>query len=456
MPKSDKHSAPITDISTLCDYFASGEKPAADFRIGVEHEKFVFCTQNLKPVGYEGEKGIKVILEQMQQVTGWDRVIEAGFLIGLQDPKTGAGISLEPGGQFELSGAPLETLHDTCRETNSHLAQVKKIGDTLGLGFLGMGFSPDWSREQIPVMPKGRYNIMRAYMPKVGTMGLDMMLRTCTVQVNLDYSSELDMVQKMQVSLALQPISTAIFANSPFEMGVPNGLHSKRSEIWRNTDNTRSGMLPFMFEKGAGYEAYRDYALRVPMYFIKRGDTYHDVAGLSFMDFINGKLKGFEGQHPTQKDWIDHLSTLFPEVRLKKYLEMRGSDAGQWRHLCAMPAFWVGILYDQTALNDAQELIKEWTVAQRQTLRDDVPRLGLAAKINGRSIQEIAIDALNISAQGLKRRAKFNGSGQDEQMFLAQVQNWVIEGITPAQRLLNLYNGAWNGDITKIYQEMAF
>lgn len=452
MPKHDL----INSKSQLIAHISAGEKPKSHWRIGTEHEKFVFDMKSLQPVSYVGDRGILAILQQLQQATGWLPIMEQGYLIGLNDPKTGASISLEPGGQFELSGAPLETLHHTCREVNTHLKQVKAIGEQLGLGFLGLGFAPTWAREDIPIMPKGRYNIMRAYMPKKGTMGLDMMLRTCTVQVNLDFASEADMVQKMRVSLALQPISTAIFANSPFEMGKPNGLLSKRSEIWRNTDPDRTGMLPFAFEDGFGYEAYVDYALDVPMYFVKRGDVYHDVSGLSFKDFMAGRLKGFEGELPTLKDWADHLSTIFPEVRLKSYLEMRGADAGQWRTLCAMPAFWVGLLYDETALNAAWDVVKGWNAEQRQQLRDDVPAQGFKAQITGRSVQNIAREVLLISADGLKRRAQFNGSGQDEQIFLAQAQQWVESGKTPADQLLDLYHGAWAGDVSRVFAEGAY
>ncbi len=448
-------NAPITKAELIA-YSASGEKPRHEWRIGVEHEKFVFDASTHVPIAYTGERGILAILQAMKAATGWNEVVEAGYLIGLSDPKTGAGISLEPGGQFELSGAPLQNLHHNCVEVNTHLTQVKAIADAMNIRFLGLGFAPTWARDEIPVMPKGRYTIMRNYMPQVGSMGLDMMLRTCTVQVNLDYAIEADMVRKMRVSLALQPITTAMFANSPFEHGTPNGLLSKRSEIWRNTDPARTGMLPFAFEDGFGYEAYVDYVLDVPMYFIKRGDTYHDVSGLSFRDFMAGTLKGFEGQYPTIKDWVDHLSTTFPEVRLKKYLEMRGCDAGPWKTLCAMPALWVGLLYDETALNAAWDIAKGWTAAERQKLRDDVPQWGLKAKIAGHHVQELAQELLTISAAGLKARAQFNASGQDEQMFLAPVQEWVSKGRTPADMLLEAYHTRWGGDITPIFDEMAY
>jgi glutamate--cysteine ligase len=382
--------------------------------------------------------------------------MEGPTIIGLADPRAGGAISLEPGGQFELSGAPLASIHETCSELNTHLAQLRTVAEPLGVGFLGLGMSPKWSRAETPVMPKGRYKIMSSYMPKVGKLGLDMMFRTCTVQVNLDFSSEADMVQKLRVSLALQPIATALFANSPFTEGRPNGFLTFRSEIWRDTDNARSGMLPFAFEDGMGFERYVDYALDVPMYFIKRGDAYIDVAGSSFRDLLTGRHPAVPGETATLADWINHLSTIFPEVRLKRYLEMRGADAGPWAKLCALPALWVGLLYDRQSLDAAWQLAKDWTAEERQTLRDEVPRLGLKATIGGRTVQDIARDLLALSRAGLVRRRQLDSQGRDETRFLAPLEEVVATGRTPADDLLSRYHGAWQGSVEPVFEELAY
>ena len=354
----------------------------------------------------------------MQHLLGWEPIIEDGNIIGMFDVTGGGAISLEPGGQFELSGAPVETVHQTCSELMAHLAQVKEVARPLGIGFLGLGMTPNWSRAQIPMMPKGRYRIMTNYMPKVGKYGLDMMYRTCTVQTNLDFSSEADMVKKLRVSLALQPVATAMFANSPFTEGKPNGFLSFRSEIWRDTDNQRAGMLPWAFEPGMGFERYVDYALDVPMYFVKRGDRYIDVAGLSFRDLLAGKLAALPGERATISDWANHISTIFPEVRLKRYLEMRGADGGPWRRLPALPAYWVGILYDDDALEAAWDLVKGFSAQERQTLRDEVPRLGFKATIGGRSVLQLAKSTLALAEKGLARRRRFDANGHDESRYL--------------------------------------
>ncbi|RZJ37742.1 MAG: glutamate--cysteine ligase, partial [Brevundimonas sp.] len=339
-------NAPLTR-TVLIEAMSKGAKPKDQWRIGAEHEKFGFDKTTLARPGYEGPNGIKAMLEGLQRF-GWSPVEENGFLIGLERRNNEgfiASVSLEPGGQFELSGAPLLTIHDICNETGQHLMEVKQVADQIGVGFLGAGFDPLWTREQVPVMPKGRYDIMRAYMPKVGTLGLDMMLRTCTIQANLDFDSEADMVAKFRTSLALQPIATALFACSPFTEGRPNGFLSARANVWTDTDADRTGMLGFVFEDGFGFERYADYALDTPMYFAKRDGRYVDASGQSFRDFQAGKLPALPGQFPTIKDWNDHLTTLFPEVRLKAYLEMRGADGGPWSRICALPALWAGILY---------------------------------------------------------------------------------------------------------------
>ncbi len=448
---------PVESLAQLAAYLDEGCKPPTDWRIGTEHEKFGFLTDTHDPLPYGGPRGVRAMLEGMRDRFGWEPVMEGDSIIGLKSPPTcGGTISLEPGGQFELSGAPLEHLHQTCDEVHTHLAQVREVGEELGIGFLGMGFSPKWTLDETPIMPKGRYKIMRAYMAKKGNLGRDMMFRSCTVQVNLDFRSEADMVRKMRVSLALQPIVTAIFAYSPFTEGRPNGFQSFRSEIWRDTDPDRTGMLPFVFDEGFGFEAYARYALDVPMYFVYRDGTYHDVSGQSFRDFMAGKLPGLPGERPTIKDWEDHLTTIFPEVRLKRFLEMRGADGGPWRRLCALPAIWVGLLYDDTALNAAWDLVKDWTEEERQRLRDAVPVTALDTAFRSGTVLDVAREIVAISKAGLKARARHDGFGDDEAHFLNAVEEIVETGRTPAQELLDLYHGAWNGDIDRVFAECAY
>src|ERR1041384_5725905 len=396
---SGPESPIITSRDELAAYLEAGCKPKSDWRIGTEHEKFGFYRKSYAPVPYDGDRGIRALLDGLQDRFGWDPVTEKGHIIALRrkDCPKGGAISLEPGGQLELSGAPLETLHQTCEEIRQHLAEAREIGGELGIGFLGLGFSPKWTLAETPMMPKERYRIMKRYMPKRGKHGLDMMFRTATVQVNMDFASEADMVAKLRVGLALQPVATALFANSPFTDGKPNGFQSFRTEMWRDTDPDRTGLLPFAFEQGMGFERYVDYALDVPMYFVYRDGHYIDVAGASFRDFMAGRLKGFEGQRPTIDDWSDHLTTLFPEVRLKRFLEMRGADGGRWRRICALPAFWAGLLYDQTALDAAWDLVKDWSSEDRQALRDAVPRTALSTPVRNTTVLEIARQALAIS-----------------------------------------------------------
>ncbi len=447
---------PITSRDDLVAALERGSKPREDWRIGTEHEKFPFHIADHTPVPYVGPHGIRAMLEGLMRF-GWEPVREGETLIGLESPKGGGNISLEPGGQFELSGAPLETLHQTCAELHDHLAQVKEVGGEHGLGFLGLGFTPDWRRDQIPVMPKGRYRIMTEYMKKVGTMGLDMMYRSCTVQVNLDFASEADMVKKMRVAVALQPVATAIFANSPFTEGKPNGYLSYRSHVWTDTDRARTGMIPFIFEDGFGFERYVDYALDVPMYFVHRDGRYIDVTGQSFRAFMEGKLRGAEGETPTRGDWINHLTTIFPEARLKNYIEMRGADAGPWARICALPAFWVGLVYDQASLDAAFDLVKDWKAEERQRLRDDVPRLGLATPFRKGTLLDIARRAVEISRAGLKARARSDGGATpDETVFLATVEDIVARGKSPADDMLAAFHGRWNGKVDPAYTEYAF
>jgi glutamate--cysteine ligase len=447
---------PIGGKAELIDWIAKGVKPESAFRLGTEHEKVPFYTTGRTPVPYEGEKGIRRILEGMQGLLGWEPIMEGDHPIGLADVTGGGAISLEPGGQFELSGAPVSTLHETQRETLCHLMQVNEVARPLGIRFLTLGMSPLWTRSETPVMPKARYTIMANYMPKVGSKGLDMMFRTTTVQVNLDFSSEADMVRKLRVSVALQPLATALFANSPFTEGKPNGALSYRSEIWRDTDNNRAGMMPFAFEDGMGFERYVDYALDVPMYFIKRGDAYMDVTGSSFRDLLAGKHPALPGEKAVISDWANHLSTIFPEVRLKRYLEMRGADAGPLAMLTGLSAFWVGLLYDRQALDAAWDLVKDWTAEERQQLRDDVPAKALNAVIRGRRLQEIALEVLKLSRAGLAARRRLDGSGQDETHYLDAVDVVALTGRTQAENLLDRYHGAWGGSVLPAFEECVF
>jgi len=439
-------------------YFADGCKPADQWRVGAEHEKFGFRLATHESVPYEGPDGIEAMLRGLMRF-GWEGVFEdradgGQTLIALQ--RGGASVSLEPGGQFELSGAPLNSMHEICEETGRHLEEVKQVADELGLGFLGLGFHPTITREQAAVMPKGRYVIMRRYMPLVGGLGLDMMFRTCTVQANLDFSSEADMVAKFRASLALQPIATALFANSPFTEGRPNGFLSARANVWTDTDPDRTGMLDFVFEDGFGFESYARYALDVPMYFVKRKGLYIDVAGRSFRDFIDGRLAEVPGVRATMKDWVDHTTTLFPEVRLKSYLEMRGADGGPWSRLCALPALWTGIFYDNAALAAAWDLCKHWTREEREAVRRDVNRLGLKATVAGRTVQDVAKDMVAIAREGLKRRARLDGGFLDETTYLGELEAIADSGITPAERLLEKFHGPWAGDISHVFAECAY
>ncbi|MFG1419962.1 glutamate--cysteine ligase [Xanthobacter sp. V0B-10] len=456
MARDTLDATPITSRGELVAWMEGGNKPESAFRIGTEHEKIPFTLSRHEPVPYEGPKGIRKLLEGMRMLLGWEPIMEGEHIIGLADVTGGGAISLEPGGQFELSGAPLSTIHETCAELNAHLAQVREVAQPLGIGFLGIGMSPKWSRSETPVMPKGRYKIMANYMPKVGTLGLDMMFRTCTVQVNLDFSSEADMVRKMRVGLALQPVATALFANSPFTEGRPNGFLSFRSQIWRDTDNARAGMLPFAFEEGFGFERYVDYALDVPMYFVKRGDSYIDVAGSSFRDLLAGRHPALPGEAATLSDWVNHLSTIFPEVRLKRFLEMRGADAGPWATLCALPAFWVGLLYERQSLDAAWDLVKDWTAEERQQLRDDVPRLALDAEVHGRKLKDVARQVLALSTAGLARRGHLDRQGRDETRFLAPLEETVFSGRAPAQALLDHFHGDWNGSVEPAFTALAY
>ncbi|SNS64351.1 glutamate--cysteine ligase [Antarctobacter heliothermus] len=447
---------PITSEQQLAEYLASGCKPKEDWRIGTEHEKFGYCKDTLKPLPYDGERSIRAVLEGLRDRHNWEPVSEGGHIIGLT--KDGANVSLEPGGALELSGAPLETIHQTCDEVNEHLAQVKDIADEIGVGFIGLGAAPIWTHDQMPLMPKGRYKLMDAYMDKVGTTGKQMMRRTCTVQVNLDFGSEADMVQKMRVALALSPVATALFANSPFFEGKPVGVKSKRMQIWETLDDSRTGMLPFVFEDGFGFERWVDYALDVPMYFVYRDGVYVDALGMSFRDFMAGKLPALPGETPTLSDWADHLTTAFPDARMKKYIEMRGADGGPWRRLCALPAFWVGLMYDQTALDAAWDLAKGWDAETREALRLAATRDGLQAQVGKINMHDLARELLTICEAGLVARARPGAGGlvPDETHFLNALKESVETGKVPSDELLDHYNGDWNGDLSKIYGQFSY
>ena len=447
---------PIERYEQMAEYLASGCKPKEDWRIGTEHEKFGFCKDSLLPLPYEGERSIHAVLSALRDRHDWQELHEGGKLIGLT--KDGANISLEPGGALELSGAPLETIHETCDEVNIHLKEVKDIADEIGVGFIGLGAAPTWMHEEMPLMPKGRYKLMDTYMGKVGTMGRTMMRRTSTVQVNLDYSSEADMIQKLRVGIALQPVAVALFANSPFFEGKPNGHKSWRSRVWRDTDNARAGMIPFVFDDDFGFERWVEYALDVPMYFVYRDGKYIDALGQSFRDFLDGKLPALPGEKPTLSDWADHLTTAFPEARIKKYIEMRGADGGPWRRLCALPAFWAGLCYEQDSLDAAWDLVKDWDAETREALRVASSVDGLHAKVGNIDMHELSKSVLDIAHAGLAKRARPGAGGMipDETHFLNALMESVETKKTPADELMDHYNGAWAGDLNRIFAEFSY
>jgi glutamate--cysteine ligase len=445
--------APIQNRRQLIEYFAAGNKPRADWRMGTEHEKFGFDKATLKPLPYDGERGVRAMLEGMRRF-GWEPVTEGNNIIALARGK--ASVTLEPGGQFELSGAPLETMHETAEENDQHIREVNEVAGEIGAGYIGLGFAPEWTREDVHWMPKGRYKIMREYMPKRGKLGLDMMLRTCTVQTNLDFSSEADMVKKFRVSLALQPLATALFANSPFFEGRDSGYKSYRSHIWTDTDPDRCGMLPFVFEDGFGFERYADYMLDVPMYFVYRDGKYVDASGQSFKDYLQGKLPARPGELPTINDWADHVTTAFPEVRLKRYLEMRGADSGPLPALNALPAFWVGLLYDQTALDAAWDVVKDWTVEDHDYLRSHTPRNGLATRFQGRPLSDLAREVVEIAHTGLRARKRLDAHGNDETIYLAPLDRAVASGLAPADELLAKWKGEWGRSFAPLFRDYAY
>ncbi|NDW03931.1 glutamate--cysteine ligase [Jiella pacifica] len=457
MARDTTDLAPISSMDDLVGHMKGGEKPAENFRIGTEHEKFGYYVDDLSPVPYDGERGIRAILDGMRSLSGWEPIVDDGRLIGLYSEEGMGAISLEPGGQFELSGAPLETIHATCRESNAHLAEVRAVAKELGIGFLGIGSSPSWTLAETPIMPKSRYDIMRRYMPKVGTRGLDMMLRTATIQVNLDFSDEADMRRKMRVGMKLQPVASALFAHSPFTEGKPNGLVSWRSEVWKDVDNQRSGLLPFVFEEDFTYRHYAEWALDIPMYFVTRNGRYHDATHVTFRQFMDGALKGeIDDPEPQMGDWTNHLSTLFPDVRLKRFLEMRGADGGPWRRICALPAYWVGLLYDPATLQAVDDMTADWSFEEVQAMRDAVPRDGFRTKFRDGVVLELARATVELASKGLKARGRLNEEGNDESFFLAPLEEVVARGTTSAEELVRLYEGQWERSMPRLFKHLSY
>ncbi|MFC7736807.1 glutamate--cysteine ligase [Roseomonas sp. GCM10028921] len=433
---------PIQSVSDLAGWFAAGSKPREAWRVGTEHEKVGFYREGFAPPPYEPH-GICALLDGLA-VRGWERIEDTGKLIGLKRGE--ASVSLEPGGQFELSGAPVSTIAETEAELDDHLRDLRQVAEPLGIGFAGIGFHPLATREAMPWMPKTRYAIMRNYMPRVGDMGLDMMLRTATVQANLDFGDEADMVQKLRVSLALQPLATALFANSPFREGEPTEYRTLRGQVWSRTDPDRTGIPAVAFEDGFGFERFADWVLDVPMYFIMRDGRFVDATGNTFREFMARGLPGDPSVRATMGDWADHVTTVFTDVRLKRFLEMRGSDMGSAEMVCALPAFWVGLLYDDAAQKAAARLVRGWSVAQMQALRADVPRRALDATIGGATLREVARDVLTISREGLRAR------GQGEERFLDPLERIVASGETQADRWLRLNTESWEGDVSRVFE----
>jgi glutamate--cysteine ligase len=429
----------------LVDFFKKACKPRDKWRIGTEHEKIGFRLRDKKRLSYEE---IRTLLNALAEKFGWEKSYENDNLIALK--KSGASITLEPGGQLELSGAPVSTLHETMEELKGHLDEVKEVCKDLGAGFLAIGFDPKWSSEEAPVMPKERLKIADEYITNQGGHGGEVMYETCTVQVNLDYESEQDMVNKMRVGLALQPIATALFANSPFKDGKPSGFLSYRSLTWTDTDPERTGILPFAFDDDFGFEKFVDYALDVPMYYVQKGKDYKKAGGLDFKDFMAGKLAPVPGQFPTINDWVNQLNSILPEVRLKNIVEMRGSDNGTAEQIVAQSALWVGLLYDDKSLQSAMKLISDWTAEERQKLRDQVPKTGLRTPFRNGTVQDIAKEVVNLAKEGLERR------GHREEKFVEGLEEIARTGKSPADILLEKYHNEWDQQVDKIYEEYCY
>ncbi len=434
----------IERFEQLAEYMEAGCKPREAWRIGTEHEKFGWLTDSRAPLPYSGERSISAIFAALQARHGWTPLLEGENTIGLT--RNGANISLEPGGQFELSGAALADMGQVAAELQNHLDELRGICDPMGVRFMGIGAAPEWSGAEMPVMPKGRYRLMTDYMGRVGSHGTQMMYRTSTVQVNLDYSSEADMVKKLRVALALQPVATALFASSPFFDGKVNGHRSWRSRIWRGLDDSRTGMLPFAFDEGMGFQAYVDWVLDVPMYFVYRNGKYINALGQSFRDFLRGELPALPGEKPTLSDWADHMTTVFPEARVKKFIEMRGADCGDQAHINALPAFWVGLMYNGAALDAAWDLVKGLDAETRQGLRVAASVSALAGEAGGVKLIDLARAAVGLSHAGLAER------GLGEEAWLRPLVQSLKTGKVQADRWLELYNGDWGGDLGRIYE----
>ena len=438
-------------FNSLVSWLSSKEKDPKQWCIGTEHEKFIYTLDEFAPVEYGGDKGIEAILHYLSDTYDMTPIMENGMYVALKTNE-GASISLEPGGQLELSGNIVKTLHHSCIETSKHLRQMLDVTAKLGLGMIGLGFHPTASKEQINWMPKGRYKIMKNYMPKVGNLGLDMMLRTCTIQTNLDYQDEEDMRRKFKTSLALQPIATALFANSPIKDGRLTKIQSNRALVWTDTDPDRCGVPQCVFEPSFGYEQWIDYVLDVPMYFIYRDGQYLDVAGKSFRKFMNSEYSDeFFGHTASMLDFEDHITTIFPDVRLKGYLEMRGADGGPWSIICALPALWVGLLYDAEALQKAEAIANQFSHQDVVNARISAAKDGLKGQIGSQNIHQVAKQLIEIAETGLKSRARTNKDGEDERTFLTPLKTIVNSGLTQADIVSGLYYNEWNEDINKVY-----
>ncbi|MEO5346203.1 MAG: glutamate--cysteine ligase [Magnetococcus sp. YQC-9] len=439
----------------LIAWMERGCKPIREWRIGTEHEKFGFDKRDLRPIPYSGPNGVETLLLEMARRFGWSVESEDGKPTALK--KDRAAITLEPGGQVELSGAPMRDIHAAWQEIDDHLHQLGLVCRELGVAFLGIGAQPKWPFAAIPWMPKGRYRVMRAYLPTRGHLSLDMMARTATVQANLDFGSEADMVRKFRLALALQPLVTALFANSPFIDGKPTGYLSYRAQIWRHTDSDRCGWLPFVFEEGFGFERYIEYALDTPMLFLYRDKSYHPADGIPFRAFLEGKHPALPGVYATLSDWEVHLTTLFPDVRLKHYLETRGADAGNSATLCALPAFWKGILYHEDSLSACWELVKDWSFAERSAIHAEVSRLALRTPIPGnRTLRDLALEVLPHAKAGLAAHNRLNAKGCDETMFLKPLFATAASGMTPAERMLEAYWQRWGEQVDPVFVEQEF
>jgi glutamate--cysteine ligase len=430
--------APIEAVDQLVEFLRRSEKPPERWRVGTEHEKVGLWVPELRPVPYEGERGIAALLDAVAESDGWTRLREGEHLVALR--KDGASVTLEPGGQLELSGAPLRTIHETCSEFQTHLAMMKRVCEPLGIVWLGLGMHPIHGVPEIPSMPKSRYRIMRSYLPARGSLSLEMMYATATVQANYDFSDEADMVAKMRTALAVSPIVSAIFANSSLSEGKANGFVSRRLHIWQHTDPERTGLLPFVFEPDMGYRRYIEWALDVPMFFFVREGSYHPAGGMTFRRFLR---EGWGEQRATFADFDRHLTTLFPEVRLKHVIEVRGADAVPPGLTCSLPALWKGILYDADALEAAWRLVGDATQEEREAARSEVSRRGLAAHYAGRPMLELAGELARTASEGLRRIGHAGRRDPDESSFLDPVFEQLATGASPGQIVLERWEGEW-------------